>query len=241
MNLEETIYKRQSCRTYNQTLLDEKTLDDIKTFISQAKILNDNIKWDYDIVTSNNVKSLLRWRAPHYIFIFSEEKENYKENIGFIFQQLDLYLQSIGIASCWLGMVSPNSEYVNKNPELKFIITISFGKSSTKTYREITDFNRKKLEEIADKPDEKLKPAQYAPSAINSQPWYFTHNDDGSYNVYREKLGFIKKRTVGKWNPIDMGISLAHLYVANRDTFKFYVKNNPEELKDYNYVGTIEI
>lgn len=241
MKLEETIYKRQSCRTYNETPLDEQTIDEIKTFIQQAKVLNDNIKWDYDIVTNKEVKSLLRWKAPHHMLLFSEEKENYKENIGFIFQQLDLYLQSRDIGSCWLGMVSPNSSYKNKNPDLSFIITISFGKSTTTTHRKIEDFNRKKLEEITDTPDEKLKPAQYAPSATNSQPWYFTHNTDGSYNVYREKLGFIKKRTIGKWNPIDIGIALAQLYIANKDTFEFMIKENPQELKDYLYMGTFEI
>lgn len=241
MNLEETIYKRQSCRTYNQTPLDEQTFTDIKTFISNAKVLNENIDWSYDIVTKEKVKSLLRWDAPHYLLLFSEEKENYKENIGFIFQQLDLYLQSKDIGSCWLGMVSPNSSYEYKNSQHKFIITISFGKSSTQTHRKIEEFNRKSLEKIMDTSDEKFKPAQYAPSATNSQPWYFTHNSDGSYNVYREKLGFIKRRMIGKWNPIDIGIALAHMYITNKDTFKFYIKENPKDLKDYSYVGSFEL
>lgn len=241
MKLEETIYKRQSCRTYNETPLKEQTIIEIKTFIKQAKVLNPNIMWDYDIVTNKEVKSLLRWNAPHYLLLFSEEKENYKENIGFIFQQLDLYLQSREIGSCWLGMVSPNSSYQNKNPEMKFIITISFGKSTTSIYRKLEDFNRKNLEEIMDTADEKLKPAQLAPSATNTQPWYFTHNNDGTFNIYREKLGFIKRRTVGKWSPIDIGIALAQIYIANKETFKFTIKDNPKELNNYYYVGTFEI
>lgn len=241
MKLEETIYKRQSCRTYDETPLDEKTIEEIKTFIQQAKVLNTHIKWDYDIVTNKEVKTLLRWKAPHYLLIFSEEKENYKENIGFIFQQLDLYMQSRDIGSCWLGMVSPNSAYKTKNPELKFVITMSFGKSTTQTYRKLDDFNRKKLEEITDTSDEKLRPAQYAPSATNTQPWYFTHNNDGSYNIYREKLGFLKRRIVGKWSPIDIGIALAQLYIANKETFRFTIKENSLKLKDYYYVGTFSL
>lgn len=241
MNQKETIFKRQSCRTYSQTQLDEETIEEIINFIKQTKPLNKNIKWDYDLVTNNEVKSLLRWDAPHYLLLFSEEKENYKENIGFIFQQLDLYLQSRNIGSCWLGMVSPNSNYKNKNRELKFIITISFGKPATTTHRKIEEFNRKTLEEITDTPDEKLKPAQYAPSATNSQPWYFTHNNDGTYNIYRKNFGFIKKRTIGKWNPIDIGITLAHLYITNKETFNFHIEENPSEKKGYTYEGTFEL
>ena len=43
------------------------------------------------------------------------------------------------------------------------------------------------------------------------------------------------------WNPIDVGICLAHLYVSNRDTFDFKVLDNPVELKGYDYVGTVSI
>ena len=35
--------------------------------------------------------------------------------------------------------------------------------------------------------------------------------------------------------------SLAHLYVANSDTFKFYIKDNPKKLKGHLYQGSFEI
>lgn len=241
MNLKETIYKRQSVRSYTQTPLSEEIINETETFISQSKVLNEDIAWSYDIVSKHKIKSLLPWRSPQYILLFSEEKENYKENIGFIFQQLDLYLQSKGIGTCWLGMASPNTKYKTANKNQKFVIAISIGNPTAQTQRSIDEFNRKKLGEIADKSDEKLKPAQYAPSAMNSQPWYFTHNDDGSYNIYREKLGFLKRNIVERWNRIDIGIALAHIYIENKDTFKFYMKDNPEKLAKYVYEGTFEI
>ena len=48
-------------------------------------------------------------------------------------------------------------------------------------------------------------------------------------------------RVYGKWNRIDTGIALAHLYVANKDSFKFYMKDNPEEHKGLFYAGSFEI
>ena len=207
MNLEDTIYKRQSIRSYDDAPLDNQTLDEIRDFIDNAKELNPNIKWSYEILPTENISTMMRWKAPHYIAIFSEEKENYYQNIGFIFQQVDLFLQSKG----------------------------------GNLYREIDQFRRKSLDKISDKTDEKLVPAQFAPSASNTQPWYFTHNDDGSYDLYRVKLGRLRNRFYKKWNRIDTGIALAHLYVANEDTFKFYMKDNPKELKGLFYAGSFEI
>lgn len=240
MNLEDTIYKRQSIRLYDDTPLDNQTLNEIRNFIENAKVLNPNIKWSYDILSTKNIRTIMRWKAPHYLVLFSEEKENYYQNIGFIFQQVDLFLQSKEIGTCWIGMASPK-KYKNEDKNQKFIITIAFGKSPNNIKREINQFKRKDLDEISDKSDEKLVPAKLAPSASNSQPWYFTHNDDGSYDLYRVKLGIIRNKFVGKWNKIDTGIALAHLYVSNRDSFKFYKKDNPEELKGYYYDGSFII
>ena len=240
MNLEDTIYKRQSIRSYDENPLDNQTLDEIRDFIDNAKELNPNIKWSYEILSTENINTMMRWKAPHYLALFSEEKENYYQNIGFIFQQVDLYLQSREIGTCWIGMASPKG-YKNPDKSQKFIIAISFGKSPENIYRELDQFKRKDLSQISDKADEKLIPAQLAPSATNGQPWYFTHNGDNSYDLYRVNRGMLRNKFMGKWAKIDTGIALAHLYVSNPDSFKFYRKENPKELKGYFYDGSFEI
>lgn len=240
MNLEDAIYKRQSIRLYDDLPLDDKTLGEIRDFIDNAKELNPNIKWSYDILPTKNISTMMRWKAPHYLVMFSEEKENHYQNIGFIFQQADLFLHTKGIGTCWIGMASPRG-YKNQDKNQKFIIAISFGKSPQNIYRESDQFKRKGLDEITDEVDDRLIPAQFAPSSTNSQPWYFTHNDDGSYDLYRENRGMLRNKFMGKWNQIDTGIALAHLYVSNRDSFRFYRKDNPKDLKGYFYDGSFEI
>ena len=42
MNLEDTIYRRQSIRAYDKNPLDSQTLDEIRDFIDNAKELNPN-------------------------------------------------------------------------------------------------------------------------------------------------------------------------------------------------------
>ena len=132
-----------------------------------------------------------------------------------------------------MGLASPK----DRGPG--FVITIAFGKSNYCT-RDISSFRRKKLDEISDYADERLIPARLAPSAINAQPWYFKHSDDG-FDVYQAKQNIIKRQFIKKWNPIDVGIALAHMYVANEGTFEFYKKSDFEKIKGHTYVGSIKI
>lgn len=212
---------------------DEIEMDMIHDFISKAKPLNEEINYYYEILTPDNLNIRTRWSAPYYLALFSEKKDNYLENIGFIFQQVSLFMQSIGIGSCWVGLVSVKE----KNPD--FVIAISFGKSEDLT-RDLSGFKRKGLSEISDFEDDVLIPARLAPSAINSQPWYFKHSDDG-FDVYQAKQNILKRQVLKKWNPIDVGIALAHMYVANPKTFRFDKKTNFKNIKGYTYIGSIEI
>ncbi len=230
MNLEEQIYLRKSCRKYDDGEID---MNLIHEFMSDVKSLNEDINYHYDILTLDKVNIRNRWSAPYYLALYSQKKDNYGENIGFVFQQLCLYLQGMGIGSCWVGLDVP------KDKKSDFIISIAFGRSSDMT-RNREDFKRKSLSKISDFEDKKLIPAQLAPSAINSQPWYFKHNSNG-FDVYKVKQNVIKRKILGKWNPIDVGIALAHMYVANENTFEFYVKTNFENLKGYSYIGSFKI
>ena len=229
MDLASQIYVRKSCRNY---LDDEIDLDSIKEFISNAEVLTPDMNFTYEILEREEVNLKTRWKAPYYLALYSDKKENYGVNLGFVFQQVSLYMQSIGIGSCWVGM----GTIKEKNPE--FVILIAFGKSNDLT-REISKFKRKSLSDISDLPDKKLEPARLAPSAINTQPWYFKHTDEG-YDVFKAKHNFVKRKILGKWNDIDVGIALAHMYVSNPDTFNFEFKNK-EDIKGYAYIGSLKI
>ena len=211
---------------------DEIDMTPIKEFIPKAKVLNSDIDYSYKILTKDELSIRTRWKAPYYLALYSEKKENYGVNLGFIFQQLSLYMQSIGIGSCWVGMANV------KQKDPNFVITIAFGKSDDLT-RDLSKFKRRSLSEISDMEDERLIPAQLAPSAVNSQPWYFKHTDDG-FDVFKAKHNIVKQKIIGKWNDIDMGIALSHLYVSNPDTFEFEFKNKAD-IKGYTYFGSVKI
>lgn len=88
MNLANQIYVRKSCRKYVEDTMD---MTPVHEFISNAKSLNDGINYRYEILTKDKLNLKTRWSAPYYLALYSEKKENYLENIGFIFQQVSLF------------------------------------------------------------------------------------------------------------------------------------------------------
>lgn len=122
---------------------------------------------------------------------------------------------------------------------MEFVILIAFGHTNEPLRKGIDDFRRKPMEEISDRADERLEPARLAPSSTNSQPWYFTHEGE-NIHVYRSETGLLRHKMLGKMNQIDIGIALAHLYLANPGSFRFE-KTNAPELKGHAYCGTVTL
>ena len=228
MTLNEMIYHRKSCRSFTGQPVDSETIEKILSF--EMKPLYPEIKVRMDIVSRNQVKCICPWTTPQLIAIYSEETEGYLENIGFLFQQMDLYLQTLGLSVCWLGMGRMNPKTTAAVEGMKFVILLSFGHPKGDQLRQdLKGFKRKSLAQIADTPNPRLEPARLAPSAVNSQPWYFTHEGD-TIHVWCSKKG----------SRLDAGIALAHLYVAH-EGFHFFKVENVGEMLGYGYVGSCKI
>ena len=229
MTLHEMIFKRKSCRSFTNVPVDAATVETIKAF--SMKPLYPEINVRMDIVSRDKVKCICPWTTPQLITIYSEEAEGYSENIGFLFQQMDLYLQTLGLGVCWLGMGRMNSKTTTAVEGMKFVIMLAFGYPKGDQLRhDLKGFKRRPMEQITDKPDPRLEPARLAPSAVNSQPWYFTHEGE-AIHVWCSKKG----------NRLDAGIALAHLYVSNGERFRFFKAEHVTCLPGYTYIGSVTL
>ena len=229
MTLKEMIYHRKSCRSFTNIPVDAEMIEKILSF--DLKPLYPEIKVRMDIVSRNQVKCICPWTTPQLIAIYSEETEGYLENIGFLFQQMDLYLQTLGLGVCWLGMGRMNPKTTTAVEGMKFVIMLAFGYPKGDRLRhDLKDFKRKSMEQIADKPDSRLEPARLAPSAVNSQPWFFAH-ESHTIHVYCAKKG----------SRLDIGIALAHLCVSNNNTFQFFKADQATDLPGYAYIGSVNL
>ena len=214
--LYEAIFKRKSIRKYDMTPLPTDTLSIVKQFASTVKPLDQAIKYEFSYLITEEVKNLLSIKAPHYICLYSEKRENYLMNAGFLLQQIDLFLSVNNLASCWLGMAKPTKQVPEHQNGLEFVIMLAFGNSNEPIHRVGTaGFIRKKMSEISNinGVEELLEPVRLAPSASNTQSWFFSGSLD-EIEVSREKLNLIKTQLYGKMNQIDIGIALFHLWLS---------------------------
>lgn len=246
-NLYEFIFKRKSVRKYDLNPLDIKIQNEVEEFASNAKALFENIKTQFKIVSLGEANGLLSIKAPHYLIITSEKKDGYLTNTGYILQQVDLFLSSKGIGTCYLGLTKPIKE-IKKELENEVVMVLAFGNPAEDVHRnDISQFKRKSYSEITniENCEKLLEPARLAPSATNSQPWYFT-GDNENINIYCVKTNILKALVYEKLNKFDMGIALYHIAAAARNfnkSFQFINENTAEanSPKGYYYIGTVII
>lgn len=214
--LYEAIFKRKSVRKYDMLPLSQDTLATIMEFAIHAEPLCDGIAFEFAFLGTKEVNGLMAIKAPHYLCIYSEKKEGYLMNAGYVLQQADLFLSSINIGSCWLGVAKPNKDIPLKRNGLDFVIMLAFGNATEPVHREnIAAFRRKSLSEITNIQgmDHILEPVRLAPSASNTQAWFFGGNQK-EIIVSRAKLNLIKNAVYGKMNQTDIGIALCHLCLS---------------------------
>lgn len=236
--LAELIAQRRSVRKYTGVPVSPPDLETIQSFCAAATPLFPEIRVRTEIVAKEQVRFYLPWKTPQLLAIFSENKPGYLKNVGFLFQQVDLFLQSMGLGSCWLGLGKLRDIGVEIEG-MEFVILMAFGHTNEPFRTDASQFQRKPLSQITDTPDDRLEPARLAPSSTNSQPWFFTHQDE-TIHVYQNESGLLRHKMLGRMNQIDIGIALAHLYVSNPATFRFFQTQAPE-LEKHRYCGTVTL
>ncbi len=241
-NLYETIFKRKSIRQYVLDPLEGHLLSEVMAHTSTLRPLYKDIKVEFKILPQEDVKALLFLaKAPHYLALFSENKDGYLLNAGFMLQQMDLFFSANGIGSCWQGMAKPTKE-ISKNSKLEFVIIMAFGRPNEKLHREsVSEFKRKKLQEITDinGADELLEPARLAPSAMNKQQWFFT-GSARTIHAYQSKASVLTAFVLNRVSRISMGIPICHMWIAAKQFGKEVefvedkeAKNNPPPGLEY--------
>jgi nitroreductase len=247
MNHEEmyrAIFKRKSVRKYDSDPLDSSTMNEIQSFIEALQPMLPGIRTELKFGEGDSLKGFFKVQAPHFIVIFSEDKEGHLANAGFLLQQIDLYLSSRGIGSCWQGGLRPTSREW-KESVLDYVVTLAFGKPTEKVHRESVDeFKRKARADITDLggSDELMEAVRLAPSAINNQAWFFTDSaKNGTIDAFCQN-----SLTLTNMNRINIGIAFCHLWLASLHEGKeaSFAVNDVKERnvrRGYSYVASAKI
>lgn len=155
--------------------------------------------------------------AEYCILIYSEQKENYLMNVGYIGEQLDLWLAGHNIGSLWYGFGKPDEPTMDG---LNYVIMLAVRKvnDETKFRKDMYKAKRRPLAETwSGEILSAAEVARFAPSACNTQPWH-TQNQDGVLTVYRYKkpgkFGILPAASMIRYNRIDVGIYLCFLEIC---------------------------
>ena len=239
--LYDMIFKRKSFHLFRNIGKEHITNDELKNieeYFSKLKPLVDDIKVKIKIVKEG---AICRRGQEYCILFYSEKKENYLQNIGYLGEQLDLYLVSKNIGTLWFGIGKVDEKQYDG---LDYVIMIAIAKvdSAEKFRKDMYKSKRKELQEIWNG-ENYLNIAnivRFAPSACNTQPW-IVESSEKELKVYRYrkqgKRGIMPKDKVIYYNQIDIGIFLCFLELClKQNNIKYnrnlFIEENHEEEKN---------
>ena len=213
--LYDMIFKRKSFhlfRNVGDEMITEQEINDIYSAWESFKPLFADIKTAIKIVPEKD--TTCRRGGEYSILIYSEKKDGYLANAGYLGEMLDLYLASINIGALWFGIgKAKEKEYQG----LQYVIMFAVRKISdlSKFRKDMFKSKRKSLSEIweGNTINGVSDIVRFAPSACNSQPWRVVN--DGNLTVYRYRkkgrIGIMPASMVSYFNRIDIGIFLCFL------------------------------
>ena len=241
------IFKRKSFhlfRNIGNEHIKKDEIEDIKKVFSELKPLVDDVKVKIKIVKKG---SILRGQE-YCILFYSEKKDNYLQNIGYLGEQLDLYLVSKNIGTLWFGIGKADEPQLDG---LDFVIMIVISKvdSPTKFRKDMFKSKRKEISEIwfGDSYLDIANIVRFAPSACNSQPWKVeaSEREIKVYRYHKEgKRGIMPKNKVIYYNQIDIGIFLCFLELCLEHNNMEYTKElfiEEDHEKEYNLTSIYHI
>ncbi|WP_243111856.1 nitroreductase family protein [Butyrivibrio sp. CB08] len=216
--LYEMIYKRKSFhifRNVGNESISGAELDDIQNAYTAFIPLNPGIKTAIRIVPEEQTNC--KRGGEYCVLLYSEKKDGYLQNIGYLGEQLDLYLVSRNIGALWFGIGKTQEKPFE---DMEFVIMFSVRKISdgSKYRKDMFKSKRKSAEEIWE--GEQIPGVsdivRFAPSACNSQPWLVKNN--GELSVYRYmkpgKRGIMPADKVSFYNRIDIGIFICFMDIC---------------------------
>jgi hypothetical protein len=203
MPLYEMISRRRSVRNIDDVPVDDETVEKIRQFLLDTEQLpGQEARFEITLATVTSLRS-----GYHTILAYCEAGDAAYANVGYVLQKTDLYIQSIGLGSLWLGIGKP------KEPKEDFCIMMAFGYTHIPLRNGEADFKRLPLSKISNEDNAVARAVRLAPSAQNSQPWELRF-EEGKAVIRYVGRGVFQHILRKKLNKIDVGIALRHMELA---------------------------
>ena len=232
-NFYQEIFKRKSFHFF---VGGEKTTENdlklVTDFIKTVEPLYPDIKTLIKVVPEK--ETTCHRGADYCILFYSETKGDYLRNVGYIGEQIDLYLSSLNLGALWFGIGKTKEKNIDG---LEYVIMIAFKRMPENSFRkDMFKSKRKAVEEIwSGEQIDIANIVRFTPSACNTQPW-FVDNQSDTLSIYRYKKpgkrGIMPVDKVMFYNQIDIGIFLYILEICLKQKGIKYQRELIPDLND---------
>lgn len=239
--IEKIIQKRKSVRTYSRTPIQAKDKDKLLQYIQQLKgpfpvafrlEIFDKLRKKADEKIKLGTYGMIQG-ASFFIAAAVEKKEYNLEQLGYVFEDLILYITSLGLGTCWLAGTFNKNEFskamqVKENEILPIVTPVGYESrikspidlllkpvpnlKPRKSWNAL--FFKDNFDSILNKDDADayalpLEMVRLAPSASNKQPWRVVLTN-GHYHFYLSHTAGYAAVYPYDIQKIDMGIAMFH-------------------------------
>lgn len=231
MNQYDAIYIRRTVKSFKTDSISDRSISQILNFANYITDMSAKNSVNFEIWSCREKEKMLEHhfsvKAPYYFVVSTDNTEDKFLNLGFVLEQVSLYLVTKDLGSCFVGLRKEKKlktdSLGNQKSEIEKIAVLAFG-----IPEEEPSYSRKQrqlpLEQVCvfkDKIDQNIREmihaATQAPSRMNSQPWRFVVVKN-RIHVFckRERLGF-KSASADWYHEFDIGMMLANLLIAGEE------------------------
>ncbi len=211
----EAIRVRHAVRNYRPDRIEEEKVSRIKEKIAQVNEEGDlHLQFIED--AGNTYNRLLNramglGSAPSVIACVGKAADDLEERIGYYGEQVVLYIQKLGLNTCWAGTFNKKNikARVDENERLVISIAVGYGmdggrERKSKTSAQVVEAKKEMPDWLINGVDLSL----LAPTAINQQKFLIKLNED-------DTVSFVDKG--GPYSKVDLGIVKYHFEVGARE------------------------
>jgi nitroreductase len=239
--IEELIRRRRSVRTYSSVAVPAKVKEEIKNYLNGLKgPFQAKIRFELLDKRTNNARAKVKLGtygviqgAPSFIAAVVEKGEYSLLQLGYVFEDLILYLTSLGLGTCWLAgtfdkknfalavkvkseemlpIVSPVGYPSKIRSPIDVLIKPLTGLKMRMKWKYLffsDDFNLPLHDEAAGEYTLPLEMVRLAPSASNKQPWRIVRKNR-LFHFFLDHDPVYASRYPYDIQRIDIGIAMFH-------------------------------
>lgn len=216
MTLLEAIKERHTVRAYLDKEIEVEKVQLINEEIENCNragdlnfqlVLNEPKAFSYAFINYGRFSNV-----KNYIACIGKKSDVLLEKVGYYGEKLVLYLQTLGLNTCWTVLTFkqvPGCFKINEGEKLVCVIALGYGENQGKPHK------IKKYEDVCDIKNPPIwfrngvEASLLAPTSINQQKFFISLDKENKPIITRKGLGFYTK--------IDLGIVKYHFEIGSKE------------------------